>query len=131
VLVAPMIAHGGVEMLLGLVHDEQFGPLVVLGFGGIHAEILRDVVALPLSIDAEDVRVALARLKGVPLLRGVRGRPPADVEALVDVLVRLARFATDHADALAEIDLNPVIVHAVGEGVSVVDALVVKQEEGR
>ena len=68
----------------------------------------------------------LARLKGAQLLDAHRGAPAGDVEALVDLMVRLGTFASDHADAIAEIDLNPVLVHAHGKGVSVVDALIVK-----
>ena len=67
-----------------------------------------------------------ARLKGAALLEAHRGAPPADVDALVELMVRLGRFAADHADTIAEIDLNPVLVHAEGKGVSVVDALIVK-----
>jgi len=65
-------------------------------------------------------------LKAVRLLDAHRGAQPGDVEALVDLMVRLGKFAADHADAIAEIDLNPVLVHARGKGVSVVDALIVK-----
>jgi acyl-CoA synthetase (NDP forming) len=121
------MASRGVEMIVGVTRDDDFGPMLMVGLGGIHAEVLRDVAVLPLDVDAADARAALAGLRGAALLRGVRGEPPADVDALVDVLVRLARFASDHADTIAEIDLNPVIVHAAGAGVSVVDALIVKR----
>jgi len=70
----------------------------------------------------------LGRLKGAALLDAHRGAPAADVDALVDLMVRLGEFAFDHADTVAEIDLNPVLIHARGEGVSVVDALIVKHE---
>ena len=125
VLVQKM-AEAGREMIVGVSRDRDFGPMLMVGLGGIHAEVLRDVVVLPVTIDAADARAALDRLRGAAILRGVRGEPPADVDALVDVLVRLARFAADHAGTVGEIDLNPVIVHAAGRGVSIVDALVVK-----
>ncbi|MBI1735879.1 MAG: acetate--CoA ligase family protein [Candidatus Rokubacteria bacterium] len=128
VLVQRMAAPG-CEMILGITRDGDFGPMVMVGLGGIHAEVLRDVVVLPPEIDAADARAALDRLRGASLLGGVRGAPPADVDALVDVLVRLARFAADHADTIAEVDLNPVIVHETGKGVSIVDALIVKRRE--
>jgi acyl-CoA synthetase (NDP forming) len=124
VLVQRMAAPG-VEMIVGVSRDPVFGPIVMLGLGGIYVEVLGDVVFVPAPLDAEDVRDMLARLRGRRLLEGVRGQPAADVEALVDVVVRLSRFAADHAEAIAEIDLNPVIVHAAGQGVSIVDALVV------
>ena len=73
-----------------------------------------------------EARELLARLKGAALLEAHRGEPPADVDALVELMVRLSQFAADHADAIAEIDLNPVLVHERGKGVSVVDALIVK-----
>ena len=126
VLVQRMAAPGR-EMIVGVTRDGDFGPMLMVGLGGIHAEVLRDVVMLPPDIDAVDARAALDRLRGAALLRGVRGEPAADVDGLVDVLVRLARFASDHADTIAEIDLNPVIVHEAGRGVSIVDALVVKR----
>jgi acetyltransferase len=80
---------------------------------------------VPLS-EAE-ARDLLSRLKGARLLEGYRARPAADIDALVNLMVRLAAFASDQADEIAEIDLNPVLVHARGKGVSVVDALIVKR----
>ena len=70
----------------------------------------------------------LGELKGAALLDGVRGDPPADRAALAELMAALSRFAADHADAIAEIDLNPVIVHPEGEGLTVVDALIVKRK---
>ena len=71
----------------------------------------------------------LGRLKGAELLDGYRGAPPADTDALVELMVRLSHFAADHADDIAEIDLNPVIVHGKGQGVTIVDALIVKRQQ--
>ena len=119
------MAPAGVEMIIGVTRDPVFGPIVMVGLGGIYVEVLRDVVFAPAPLETEEVRDVLARLKGRSLLDGVRGRPAADVEALVDVVVKLSRFAADHADALAEIDLNPVIVHPARGGLSIVDALIV------
>jgi hypothetical protein len=120
------MALPGVEMLVGVTHDPDFGPMLVVGLGGIHVEVLRDTVTLAVPAASEDVREALGRLRGGPLLKPLRGRPAADVEALVDVAVRVGRFAADHAGVIAGIDLNPVIVHAEGQGVSVVDALITR-----
>lgn len=122
------MAEPGREIIVGVSRDADFGPMLMVGLGGIHAEVLRDVVLLPPDIDAADARAAIARLRGAALLGPVRGQPAADVDALVDLLVRLAQFVRDHADAIAEIDLNPVIVHAAGRGLSVVDALLVRRE---
>jgi acyl-CoA synthetase (NDP forming) len=114
-------------MILGVTRDATFGPMLMVGLGGIHVEVLKDVAFAPVPLDAEDARALLGELKGAALLDGVRGAKPADKNALVELMVALSRFAADHADRIAEIDLNPVIVHAAGEGLSVVDALIVKQ----
>jgi acyl-CoA synthetase (NDP forming) len=126
VLVQAMAAKG-VEVIVGITRDETFGPMLMVGLGGIHVEVLRDVAFAPVPLAREDARDLLGRLRGAPLLDGVRGAPPSDVDALVDLLVAVSRFAADHADSIAEIDLNPVIVHPRGEGVSVVDALIVRR----
>jgi acetate---CoA ligase (ADP-forming) len=78
-------------------------------------------------LDAVDARALLARLNGAAVLHAHRGQSAADVNALVDLMVRVSQFATDHADYIAEIDLNPVLVHPAGQGISVVDALIVKR----
>jgi acyl-CoA synthetase (NDP forming) len=120
----------GVEVIVGVTRDDTFGPLQMVGLGGIFVEALRDVAFAPAPLTREDARDLLAQLRGARLLEGVRGEPPADVDALVDVLVAVSRFAADHADAVAEIDLNPVIVHPRGQGLSVVDALIIKRSSG-
>lgn len=125
VLVQPMAAPG-LEVILGIHRDAQFGPLLMLGLGGIHVEVLGDVVFAPVPLTADDAETMIARLKGAALLGPVRGRPAADVAALVEAIVNLSRFAADHAQAIAEIDLNPVIVHDAGAGLTLADALIVK-----
>jgi acyl-CoA synthetase (NDP forming) len=126
VLVQPM-APAGREVILGINRDPQWGPLLMVGLGGVLVEALGDVALAPVPLDHAAARALLGRLKGAPVLGPYRGAPPADTDALVELIVRLSLFAADYADAIAEIDLNPVIVHAKGQGVSVVDALIVKQ----
>ena len=128
VLVQQM-APKGVEVIVGVTRDETFGPLVMVGLGGVFVEVLRDVAFAPAPLTREDARDLLGQLRGARLLQGVRGEPPADVDALIDLLVGVSRFAADHADAIAEIDLNPVIVHPQGQGVSVVDALIITRSD--
>jgi acyl-CoA synthetase (NDP forming) len=126
VLVQPM-APSGREVILGVNRDPTWGLLLMVGLGGVLVEALGDVALAPVPLDHPAARALIDRLKGAQVLGPYRGQPPADAEALVDLMVRLSQFAADHGDALAEIDLNPVIVHPRGEGVSVVDALIVKR----
>ena len=83
---------------------------------------------MPVPIGRDEALSLLDALKGAPLLGGVRGTPPVDRSALADLMMTLSRFATDHTDLIEEIDLNPVIVHPQGQGLSVVDALIVKRK---
>lgn len=126
VLVQPM-APPGREVILGVNRDPTWGPLLMVGLGGVLVEAIGDVALSPVPLDHAAAAALLGRLKGAAILGPYRGAAPADTEALVELMVRLSHFAADHADDIAEIDLNPVIVHARGQGVSVVDALIVKQ----
>jgi acetate---CoA ligase (ADP-forming) len=127
VLVQAM-APPGEEIILGITRDATFGPMLMVGLGGIHVEVLRDVAFAPVPIGLEEALALLAELKGAALLDGVRGMPPADRHSLAELMATLSRFAADHADQIEEIDLNPVIVHPEGQGLSVVDALIVKRK---
>jgi acyl-CoA synthetase (NDP forming) len=126
VLISPMLNTGGVEMVFGLIHDEQFGPLVMLGFGGINVETIRDVTyALP-PFDRATARRLLNKLQLRPLLDGQRGRPAVDMEAYCAAAERFSVMATALGNVISEIDVNPVIVHK--KGCIAVDALVVGRE---
>ena len=123
VLIAPMIGAAGVEMLLGMIHDEQFGPVVLLGAGGAHVESLADVVyALP-PFDAREAARLVERLRIAPLLRSRRHPRPPAVDEFCRVAARFSALVAAAGDGLMEIDLNPLIVHA--DGCAIVDALVV------
>jgi len=128
VLVQPM-APPGREVILGISRDAQWGPLLMVGLGGVLVEALGDVALAPVPLDRGAARALLGRLKAAQVLGPFRGRPAADSEALVELMVRLSQFAADFADEISEVDLNPVIVHAEGQGVSIVDALIVKQPQ--
>ena len=125
VLVEPMAAPG-VEVILGIHRDPTFGPLLMAGIGGIHVEILDDVAFAPVPLAPWAAEALLNKLKAAPLLDGARGAEPCDRDALVETMVALSHFAAAYGDDIAEIDLNPVIVHPKGKGVSIVDALIVK-----
>ena len=116
-------APPGVEILLGMVKDAQFGPMMTFGLGGVLVEIFEDVATVIPPIGADRAGACLARLKGFPLLRGARGKPPVDIDALTAVISRFSILAGGLGPWLAEIDVNPLIVHA--KGTVAVDALVV------
>jgi acyl-CoA synthetase (NDP forming) len=124
VLVQPM-APRGTEVILGINTDPQFGPLLMVGLGGIHVEVLKDVALAPVPLAKPHALALIDRLKGRALLDAHRGAPAADIDALAELMVRLSQFAADHAESIAEIDLNPVFVHPKGSGVTVADALIV------
>jgi acyl-CoA synthetase (NDP forming) len=122
VFLAPMV-KGGVEMVLGVTHDPQFGPLILLGAGGVLVEVLEDVAALQVPVERWEVRQVLEGLKVRKLLAGVRGQPAADVEALVEAVVGLSSLARELGESLAELDINPLLARE--SGVLALDALVV------
>jgi acyl-CoA synthetase (NDP forming) len=128
VLVAEM-APKGVEIAFGLIHDEQFGPYLVVASGGMWIEMLRDrAVALP-PLSLEQARDLIGRLKTSPLLDGGRGQPPADRPALIAALARFSMLAADLGDLIGEMDVNPLLVS--GRGCVAVDALVLGRNAGR
>jgi len=127
VLVQPM-APTGREIILGVNNDAAFGPMLMIGLGGIYVEVIRDVVFAPAPVSSDEARAMLEQLQGIALLHGVRGQSPSDITALVDLMVTVSQIADDWRNEIAEIDLNPVLVHAQGKGLSVVDALIVKRE---
>lgn len=123
ILIEKMSAPG-VELVLGGRRDPQWGPLVMLGLGGIWIEVLKDVVFLPALCSAEEVRTELQRLKGAALLNGIRGAPAADIEAVSQAVVRLGRLLAETPD-LEEIDINPLVAFPAGQGILALDAVVV------
>ncbi len=129
VLVEQMITDGVAEVLVGLSVDAQFGQLLVLGAGGVLTELLRDSVSLLPPFTPAAIEAALGQLRMAPLLRGFRGRPAADVPALVEAILACTRYASAHLEQLAELDLNPVIVRPLGAGAVAVDALIRLREE--
>ena len=123
VLVQEMVG-GGTEVILGVTNDPLFGPAVMVGLGGIFAEVLKDVAFRVAPVMPAMAREMIEELKGYPLLAGARGRPPADVDALVDAIVRLSALAVDLKDRIAEVDVNPLFVFERGRGVKAADALI-------
>ncbi|MEU6088962.1 acetate--CoA ligase family protein [Streptomyces sp. NPDC047085] len=124
VLVCQMVEQG-VEMVVGVTHDELFGPTVTVGLGGVLVEVLRDAAVRVPPFGEEQARDMLAELRGRALLDGVRGRPPADLDALVEVVLRVQRMALELGEHIAELDINPLMVLPRGQGAVALDALVV------
>jgi acyl-CoA synthetase (NDP forming) len=124
VLVAPML-RGGVELILGAKRDPVFGPVVLVGLGGIFAEVMQDVALRPAPVTEDEALAMLRGLKAFPVLDGARGRPKADVAAAARAVAALSRFAAQHADDVAEIDINPLLVRPAGQGAVALDALIV------
>jgi acyl-CoA synthetase (NDP forming) len=123
VLVSPML-RGGVEMILGVQDDPVFGPVVMLGLGGIFVEVLRDVTFRIAPFGVEEAHRMIAELRGAAMLHGARGQPPCDVDALAAALSRLSLFAAAQRGRFTSIDINPLLVRPKGEGAAALDALI-------
>jgi acyl-CoA synthetase (NDP forming) len=126
-LACPMV-EGGIEVIVGVVNDETFGPVVALGLGGLLAETLQDVVFRIAPFEHDEALSMIAELRAAALFDGPRGKPPADRAALADVLVKVSALAWTLRERIAELDINPLIVRAAGEGVVAVDALLVLRD---
>src|SRR5205085_1990993 len=120
-LVQPMVP-GHAEVIVGARRDPHFGPVVLVGLGGIAVEILKDVALAPAPVTAERARGLLDALRAAPLLHGARGRPPLDVAAVADAVVRVSWLAADLGPRLVDLEINPLIVRRAGEGAVAVDA---------
>lgn len=118
VLVTPM-APRGQECIVGLVRDRQFGPVVMFGLGGVFVEVLKDVSFRVVPLMDLDLQEMVREIRGYRILEGIRGEPPKDVEALTEIIARVAQMGVDLPE-VKEVDLNPVIVHE--QGATVVDA---------
>ncbi|MEL6289932.1 MAG: acetate--CoA ligase family protein, partial [Pseudomonadota bacterium] len=111
------------EIIVGIRHDPVIGFYLLVGSGGILTEVVGDSVVLILPTSSEAIRAALLALRSAVLLAGFRGRPAGDIDAAVAAIHALAVFAQDHADTLDELEINPLLVHAQGAGVTAVDAV--------
>jgi len=123
VLVQKMMPKGH-EFVIGVIRDPDFGPLVMLGAGGIYLEVLKDVIFAPVPISPDQARTLIGRLKTAPILAGARGQAPGDIDALARLVSRVADLAATEAN-VGQLDLNPVFVYPAGSGVVAVDALAV------
>jgi acetate---CoA ligase (ADP-forming) len=118
------LAPRGLEMIVGARRDPDWGPVTLVGLGGIWAEALNDVRVLPVDLDLDEISEEIGKLQGAPLLRGMRGEAARDVPALAAIVQRIGALMQAQPD-IQEVDLNPVTVYGVGEGVLALDALIV------
>jgi len=117
--------EGGIETLIGVRNDPQFGPMLAFGLGGVAVELFEDLAFRRCPIERDGALALIASTRAGRLLNGYRGRPRADIEALTEAMVALSRFAMCHRETIVEVEINPLIVLRAGHGVAAVDALVV------
>ena len=122
---SPKRRSSGVDTLVGVSTDELFGPVVTVGLGGVFVEVFGDVTFRVPPFSPDEARRAVGELKGAALFEGVRGRSPADVDALIDTVMKVQRLALDLAGEVRELDINPLVIRP--RGAVALDALVVKQ----
>jgi acyl-CoA synthetase (NDP forming) len=124
-LVAPMIEGGGVETIIGVTRDPVFGPMVMFGLGGIMVEVFGDVTFRCPPFDEAEAHRMIREIRGYRVLEGVRGAPPADIDALASALSAVSRFAAAYADQIVTLEANPLLVRARGSGAMALDAVAV------
>ena len=124
-LLVQEMVEDGIEVILGVSRDPQFGPVLMFGMGGVFVEVYRDVALRVCPITRREAVEMLEEVKGSMLLQGYRGRPHADVDALVEAMLKLSSLAMGLEGRLEELDINPLAVLPQGRGVKALDALVV------
>ncbi|MFN3267828.1 MAG: acetate--CoA ligase family protein [Zestosphaera sp.] len=120
ILVQEMIPQS-LEVIVGATRDPTFGPVLLFGLGGIFVEVLKDVSFRITPLTRYDAETMLTEIKAAKILDGYRGTPPRDKEAIIDIVLKLAKFMEEH-ESVTDVDLNPVMVFEVGRGAKVADA---------
>jgi len=123
-LIEKMIEDKVAEMIIGIKVDEQFGPAIIIGSGGIYTELINDSVTLLLPLKKSIVLNAINNLKISKLLNGYRGKSKGDIKSLVETILKLGKFAEKNASSLVEADINPLIIRPKNKGVIAADALI-------
>lgn len=116
------MAPSSTEVIVGATKDPQFGPALMFGLGGIFVEILEDVTFRIAPLTEQDAREMITEIKAYPVLKGYRDRPPADIDAIVDILLKTSKLVMDHLE-IKELDLNPIMVYK--KGAKTVDARII------
>jgi acetyl-CoA synthetase (ADP-forming) len=121
------LAPQGHEVIVGMAKDPQFGPALMFGLGGIFVEVLKDVSFRIAPLTEYDAREMIQEIKGYPVLTGIRGQKPADINSLVDIILKVSKLVTEHAE-IEQLDLNPIFVYQ--EGAIIVDARIILSTNG-
>jgi acetyl-CoA synthetase len=124
ILIEKMIQDQVTEMIIGIKIDDQFGPVIIVGSGGIYTELINDSVTLLLPLKKSIIIKSINDLKISRLLKGLRGKPEGDIQATVQAIMKLGKFAEKNASRLMEVDINPLIVRPKGKGVIAADVLI-------
>jgi len=124
ILIEKMVQDQIAEMIIGIKIDNQFGPVIIIGSGGIYTELINDSVTLLLPLTKTIILKAINKLKISKLLKGFRGKPKGDIHGLIQTILKIAKFAEKNASYLIEVDINPLIVRIEGKGVIAADALI-------
>lgn len=127
ILTVPML-DAGVEIIIGVNNEPQFGPMIMVGMGGVFVEVFKDVALYPAPLKEEEALEMLKSLKSFKLLNGYRGTEKCDIKALCQTIVAISNYAQANKDVLKELDINPLFVYPEGKGVGVADALIVKRK---
>jgi acetate---CoA ligase (ADP-forming) len=127
-MVVQRMAPKGHELVIGMINDPTFGPLMMVGSGGVTVELFGDVVHAPAPVDVAEAERMIRSLRSAPLLSGFRGSKPIDLAPAASLVARLSEAALVHAERIAEMEFNPVILHADGSGLTIADALVTLKE---
>jgi succinyl-CoA synthetase beta subunit len=123
VLVEELISDGVAEWIVGCRHDATFGPITVIGAGGIFVELINEAKARLAPVDAATASQAIRSQRASKLLEGARGKPRGDIDGLIRVVTAVSAFFAEHADVIQQIEINPVIVRPAGKGAVAADAL--------
>jgi hypothetical protein len=118
------MAPRGHELIIGMVNDATFGPIMMVGLGGTMVELMGDVVHRPAPVDVPEAAEMLRSLRSAPLLLGFRGADPIDITPAAELIASLSLAAIAHRDRILEMELNPVILHEDGTGLTIADALI-------
>ena len=125
-ILVQQMAPAGYEVIVGMINDATWGPLMMVGMGGVAVELFKDVAYRPAPVSPREAEAMLRSLKSAALFDGFRGKPVVDLAPLVQLVSTVSRIADAHRDSIAEMELNPVIVHADGSGITIADALLKK-----